>query len=126
VAVALTGAKSVWFSVPVTVTAPAVAALHVAIPNEGPGVLPMLTFAGSETDHITFVRLLWATAQPCGTEPAKAANCCVFPGGAAVWSTIAELGETVIDSMKHRLLLFPPQPASAKHSIVEAAETARR
>jgi hypothetical protein len=86
----------------------------------------MLTFTGSETDHITFVRLLWTIAQPCGTEAAKAANCCVFPGGAAVWSAIAEPGETVIAPMKHRLLVLPPQPASAKHNAMNAAEKALR
>jgi hypothetical protein len=105
---------------------PDVAALQVARPGEGPGVPPMLTFAGSETDHITFVRLCCATAQPDGTEAAKAANCCVFAGAAAVWSTVAEPGETVIDPMKHRLLVFPPQPARTIKSNAKAISKLER
>lgn len=70
-------------TVAVTVTGPAVAALQVAVPNAGSGGLAMLALMGSETDQVAFGRLLKIKAQPDGSEAMKAANCCLFPGGAA-------------------------------------------
>jgi hypothetical protein len=35
-------------------------------------------------------------AQPGGTLAIKASKCCVFPGGAAAWSTVAVAGETLM------------------------------
>lgn len=59
--------------VAVTVTAEAVACMHVAVPNVASAVLLMLTWAASETDQVTSGRLAPAAPHPFGPCP-KAKN----------------------------------------------------
>jgi hypothetical protein len=125
-AVPVTGAKSVWDNVAVTVTAPDVAALQVATPYESPGVVPIVVFTGSETDHVTVVKLLCATAQLGVVEPAKASNCCVFPGAAALWFTAEAFGETFSDRILQPELVLPPHPARTIDSKMQTAKRTLR
>lgn len=71
-------------TVAVTVAAPEVGPLQVAVPKAAPCTLLILTSMLSETDHVPVVRLLCATTHPGVTAEAKTSKCCVFPGDGAV------------------------------------------
>jgi hypothetical protein len=100
----------------VTVTAPEVAPLQVAVPKVAPCTLLMLTLILSETDQVPVVRLLWDTTHPGVTAEAKASKCCALPGGGAVWLMVALAGKTLIAVILQASVigLFPPHPMVAK------------
>jgi hypothetical protein len=111
--------------VAVTVTAPAVAALHVAVPRVESGALLILTFAGSETDHTASNKLPVMNAQPGGTLLINASKCCVFPGEAAVWSAVAVPGDTLMARIRQEEEVWPPQPDMARQAKVDIASRKR-
>jgi hypothetical protein len=120
--VLLTFEPSLSVFVAVTVTAPAVAPLHVALPRVESWALLMLTLVESETVHVASKMLPVMNEQPGGTLPMKASKCCVFPGGGAVWSTVALDGETLMERILHgSLLAVPPQLDTAKQPKIESA-----
>jgi hypothetical protein len=115
-AVLLTFVPSPAGTVAVTVTAPEVAPLQVAVPKVAPCTLLMLTLILSETDQVPVVRLLWDTTHPGVTAEAKASKCCALPGGGAVWLMVALAGKTLIAVILQASVigLFPPHPMVAK------------
>jgi hypothetical protein len=105
-------------TVAVTVAAPLVAPLQIAVPKVEPCTLLMLTLMLSETDQVPVVRLPWDNTHPGVTAEAKASKCCVFPGDGAVWLMVALVGKTLIAVILQASVigLFPPQPMVAKYS----------
>ncbi|PYP90411.1 MAG: hypothetical protein DMG65_11905 [Candidatus Angelobacter sp. Gp1-AA117] len=71
----------------VTVIGLVLAPLQVAVPKVESFRLLMLAVAGSETDHVTLVRLDWLVEQPVGTMP-KALKWTELPGGRALWFAV--------------------------------------
>ncbi|MCI0356053.1 MAG: hypothetical protein L0099_13595 [Acidobacteria bacterium] len=74
-----------------TVTGLAVEPMHDAVPKVSSGALLTVAFTGSETDHVTLVKLELVEVvveQPL-IENATAANCFEFPGGGAVELAVA-------------------------------------
>jgi hypothetical protein len=118
----LTFEPSLSVFVAVTVTAPAVAPLHVALPRVESWALLMLTLVESETVQVASKMLPVMNAQPGGTFPMKASKCCILPGGAAVWSAVAAAGDTLMERILHPwLLAVPPQLVTAKQPKIESA-----
>jgi hypothetical protein len=99
-------------TVAVTVAAPEVAPLQVAVPKVAPCALLMLILMVSETDQTAVVRLPWLTTHPGVTAEAKVSKCCVLPGGGAVWLMVALAGKTLIAVILQASVigLLPPQP----------------
>ena len=83
--------------------------MQVPVPKVESCALLMVTFTGSDTDQVTFIRFDVTAAHPAGRSPPNATKRCESPGGGAVWSAVAVGGETLRDPKEH--LLEVPQPA---------------
>jgi hypothetical protein len=97
--------------VAVTVTGAGVALMHVARPLSTFGVLPILVFTVSETDHFkSTLRGPGVGGQPGGglSPPTKEI---ILPGAAALWLALAEEGATKSDTASPQFgCECPPQP----------------